>query len=148
MSFDDNLRLALDTSEQLPPQLDLGEDAYSWKNKKLESQGEQPDFRQLIGDELRQLMRRLQAAPQDRVTFLNLGGHHMGKSILREMAAPIAALKALQVLIFDSTHPPLTLCFCVCVVIWGCVMRCEASVVHTMQIMTLVPPDARHLQGP
>jgi hypothetical protein len=112
MSFDDNLRRALDPSEQLPRELHLGQRAYSWNNGKLEFKDYQPDFRTLTDDELRRLMLRLQDAPQDHVIFLNLGGHKMGDDMMpvmddgmiREMAATIAALKALRALILTSTH--------------------------------------------
>jgi hypothetical protein len=86
----------------------LGKYAYSWTSGKLEVKGEQAGFRELSEDELRQLMRRLQAAPQHLVIFLNLGHHRMGEERNREMASTIAALKALQVLILESTptSPP------------------------------------------
>ena len=103
MSFQDNLRRSLDHSEQLPRQLHLGKYAYSWTSGKLEVKGEQAGFRELSEDELRQLMRRLQAAPQHLVIFLNLGYHRMVEEKFREMASTIAALKALQVLILECT---------------------------------------------
>jgi L1 cell adhesion molecule like protein len=103
MSFEDNLRRALDHKQQLPHQLHLGKQAYSWTSGKLRLKGEQAGFRQLTEDELRRLMRRLQAAPQDLIIFLNLGDHEMGEAMMREMAVPIAALKALQVLLLEST---------------------------------------------
>ncbi len=101
MSFNNNLRLALDCSGQLTPELHLGEWAYSWTNRKLEWKGDQPGFRKLTADELRQLMRRLRAAP-NRVVFLNLGGQKMGSDVMQEMAAAIATLKNLQVLILHG----------------------------------------------
>jgi len=70
----------------------------------LEMKGEQADFRRLTGDGLRQLMHRLQAAPQDLIIFLNLGYHEMGEVMMQEMAAPIAALRALQVLVLDRNQ--------------------------------------------
>jgi hypothetical protein len=94
MSFEDNLRRALDPTQQLPSQLHLGKQAYSWTSGKLELKGEQAGFRQLTEDELRRLMRRLQAVPQDLIIFLNLGDHEMGEKMMREMAVPIAALKS------------------------------------------------------
>jgi hypothetical protein len=103
MSFEDNLRRALDPTQQLPLQLHLGKYAYSWTSGKLEKKGEQAGFRRLTEDELRQLIRRLQAAPQHLVMFLNLGFHEMGEGIIREMVSAIAALKALQVLILECT---------------------------------------------
>ena len=103
MSFDDNLRLALDPSEQLPRELHLGEWVYSWTRGKLKRRGEQPGFRQLTEDELRQIMRRLQAAPPDHVVFLNLWGHTFGDDN-DMMMAHIAALRALRVLILWSTN--------------------------------------------
>jgi hypothetical protein len=103
MSFQDNLRRSLDHSEQLPRQLHLGKSAYSWASGKLEYKGSQAGFRQLTEDELRQLMRRLQAAPQHLVIFLNLGFHHMGEGKIREMVSAIEALKALQVVILECT---------------------------------------------
>ena len=106
MSFQDNLRRSLDYSEQLPRQLHLGKYAYSWTSGKLELKGEQAGFRELSEDELRQLMRRLQAAPQHLVIFLNLGYHRMVEEKIREMASTIAALKALQVLILEGTPTP------------------------------------------
>ena len=100
MSFDDNLRIALDDSAQLPPQLQLGVHAFSWTNGKLKIKRErdQPGVRQLTADELRQLARRLRAAPEHHVVFLNLYGHDMGSDVMQEMAPAIAALDALQVL--------------------------------------------------
>ena len=111
MSFEDDLRLALApaASEQLPRELHLGQ--YAWTNGKLELENETPGFRKLRGEELRQLMRRLQAAPQHHVILLNLGGHDLDDDMMREFAEPIAALKALQVLIlsgksFSPLGPP------------------------------------------
>jgi hypothetical protein len=95
MPFDRDLQLALDptASEQLPRELHLGQYAYSWTNGKLEYKSLTRGFRKLRAEELRQLMRRLQAAPQYHVILLNLGGHHMGDDMMRELAEPIAALK-------------------------------------------------------
>ena len=106
MSFEENLQLALDptASEQLPRELHLGK--YAWKNGKIDWNDETPGFRQLRADELRQLMRRLQAAPQHHVILLNLGGHDIGDDMMRELAEAIAALKALQVLILGSKSRP------------------------------------------
>ena len=104
LSFDDNLRLALDCSAQLPPQLHLGQLACSWTNGKLKYEGSQPGFRRLTADELRQLARRLHAAPQHRVVFLNLHDHRMGSDVMQEMAPAIAALDALQVLILYGNY--------------------------------------------
>ena len=108
MPFEDDLQLALDAtaSEHLPRQLHLGREAYSWTNGKLELKGSTPGFRKLRAEELRQLMRRLQAAPQHHVILLNLGGHDMGDDMMREFAEPVAALKALQVLILEGKSPP------------------------------------------
>ena len=101
MSFEDNLQLALDpagtASEQLPRELHLGQ--YAWKNGKIDWNDETPGFRLLRAENLRQLMSRLQAAPQHHVILLNLMGHGIGTDMMRELAEPIAALKALQVLI-------------------------------------------------
>ena len=106
MSFEDDLQLALApaASEQLPRELHLGECA--WTNGKLNWEHRTPGFRKLMGDELRQLMRRLQAAPQHHVILLNLMGHYMGGDMMRELAEPIAALKALQVLILSCKSSP------------------------------------------
>ena len=105
MSFEDNLRIALDDSAQLPPQLHLGRYAYSWTNGKLGYPPvEQPGFRHLTADELLQLARRLRAAPQHHAVFLNLGGHYMGSDVMQEMAPAIAALDALQVLILTCNY--------------------------------------------
>jgi hypothetical protein len=106
MSFEDDLQLALapTASEQLPRELQLGQ--YAWTNGKLELENETPGFRVLRADELRQLMRRLQAAPQHHVILLNLMGHFMGGDMMLELAEPIAALKALQVLILCSKSSP------------------------------------------
>ncbi len=103
MSFEDNLQLALDpaASEQLPRELHLGK--YAWKNGKIDWKDKTPGFRKLRADELRQLMRRLQAAPQHHVILLNLMGHDIDGDMMRELAEPIAALKALQVLILYRT---------------------------------------------
>jgi undecaprenyl pyrophosphate synthase len=79
-----SLRLALDCSAQLPPQ-HLGRYAYSWTNGNLESKGLQTGFRKLTTDELRQLTRRLRAAPQHRVVCLNLDRHEMGSDVMQEI---------------------------------------------------------------
>ena len=104
MSFDDNLRLALDCSAQLPPQLHLGQFACSWTNGELKRERPQPGFRRLTADELRQLARRLHAAPQHRVVFLNLEAQYMGSDVMQEMAPAIAALDALQALILGGNY--------------------------------------------
>ena len=106
MPFEDDLQLALDPtgSEQLPRELHLGQCA--WTIGKLDWEHRTPGFRKLRADELRQLMRRLQAAPQHHVILLNLGGHDMGDDMMWELAEPIAALKALQVLILRGKSPP------------------------------------------
>ena len=127
MSFNNNLRLALDCSGQLTPELHLGEWAYSWTNRKLEWKGDQPGFRKLTADELRQLARRLHAAPYHRVVFLNLHGQDMGSDAMLEMAPAIATLEALQVLVLNGDYYLYFVCF-VGAVIWGCIMRCGASV--------------------
>ena len=114
MSFEDNLQLALDpaASEQLPRELQLGVREYAWTNGKFEMKQlppglhRTPGFRELRADELRQLMRRLQAAPQHHVILLNLMGHDIDGDMMRELAEPIAALKALQVLILGSKSRP------------------------------------------
>ena len=119
MPFEDDLQLALDPtgSEQLPRELHLGQVAYSWTNGKLKWEGGgTPGFRKLRAEELRQLMRRLQAAPQHHVILLNLGGHDIDGDMMRELAEAIAALKALQVLILDGkslpSPPPSPPCIC------------------------------------
>ena len=111
MSFEDDLQLALapTASEQLPRELHLGE--YAWTNGKVEIPRKTRGFRKLRADELQELKRRLQAAPQHHVILLNLMGHGMGDVMMRELAEPIAALKALQVLIlsgksFSPLGPP------------------------------------------
>ena len=106
MPFEDDLQLALDPTKQLPRELHLGHYAYSWTNGKLKTEGLTPGFRKLRAEELRQLMRRLQAAPQHHVILLNLMGHGIGTDMMRELAEPIAALKALQVLILGSKSRP------------------------------------------
>ncbi len=106
MSFEENLRLALDPSELLPRELHLGANACSWTNGKFSFNGTQLGFRQMKEYELRQLMCKLQAARQHHVIFLNLRGHGMGEAMMRELASPIAALKALQVLILSGTYSP------------------------------------------
>ncbi len=108
MSFDAHLRLLLDPSEQLPRQLQLGKhDIITWTNGKLEWKYEQqPGFRQLTSDELRQLISRLNAAPHNHVIVLNLADIENAVDLMRELA-PVAALKALQVLILLSMYPPL-----------------------------------------
>ena len=107
MPFEDDLQLALDPTKQLPRELHLGRAAYSWTNGELEFKGFTPGFRKLRAEELRQLMRRLQAAPQHHVILLNLEGHDLDDDMMREFAEPIAALKALQVLILERKVPPL-----------------------------------------
>ena len=106
MPFEDDLQLALDPTKQLPRELHLGLAAYSWTNGELNLEGATPDFRQLRAEELRQLMRRLQAAPQHHVILLNLEDHNIDGDMMRELAEPIAALKALQVLILGSKSRP------------------------------------------
>ena len=108
MPFEDDLQLALDPtgSEQLPRELHLGKYANSWTNGELKYEGLTPGFRKLRAEELRQLMRRLQAAPQHHVILLNLGGHDIDGDMMRELAEAIAALKALQVLILVGKVPP------------------------------------------
>ena len=101
--FTDQVRLALDPSEQLPRELHLGSEGHTWTNGKLGYYGYQSDRRKLTQDELRQLMRRLQAAPQDHVIFLDLDGQCMGDDMLREMAVIIKELKALQFLHLNGT---------------------------------------------
>ena len=113
MPFEDDLQLALDPTKQLPRELHLGREAYSWTNGKLEWEDYTPGFRKLRAEELRQLMRRLQAAPQHHVILLNLEGHDIDGDMMRELAEPIAALKALQVLILScKTPPPPPPCIC------------------------------------
>ena len=107
MPFEDDLQLALDPTKQLPRELHLGRWAYSWTNGKVKSEGSTPGFRKLRAEELRQLMRRLQAAPQHHVILLNLMGHEMDGDMMRELAEPIATLKALQVLILSGKSPSL-----------------------------------------
>ena len=106
MPFEGDLQLALDPTKQLPRELHLGRFAWSWTNGKLKYEGATAGFRKLRAEELRQLMRRLQAAPQHHVILLNLGGHDMGDDMMREFAEPIAALKALKVLILEGKSPP------------------------------------------
>jgi hypothetical protein len=108
MPFEDDLQLALypTGSEQLPRELHLGRWAHSWTNGKVEWEGYTPGFRKLGAEELRQLMRRLQAAPQHHVILLNLMGHDIVGDMMRELAEAIAALKALQVLILAGKVPP------------------------------------------
>jgi hypothetical protein len=112
MPFEDDLQLALYhlvPIKQLPRELHLGRRAYSWTNGKLEFKGRTPGFRKLRAEELRQLMRRLQAAPcapQHHVILLNLMVHDIDGDMMRELAEAIAALKALQVLILESKSPP------------------------------------------
>ena len=102
-SFERDLQLALapTASEELPRELQL-----------------RCIDRKLTADELRRLMRRLKAAPQHHVVSLNLERHSMGV-MMRELAEPIAALKALQVLMLSGItspppHPP-----CICFVLTG-----------------------------
>ncbi len=59
----------------------------------------------LTEDKLQEIMRRLQTGPLDHVT-LDLGDHHLGDDMMREMAVPIAALKNLKILVLLSTHTP------------------------------------------
>jgi hypothetical protein len=127
MSFEDNLRIALDDSAQLPPQLYLGRYSYSWTNGNMHSRGEQPGFRQLTADELRQLARRLSAAPQHHVVLLTLFGQHMGSDVMQEVARAIATLDALEVLILGGNFFMSAFLIC-CRSDCGCIMRCGASV--------------------
>ena len=106
MSFEDNLQLALGrrpaaSEPELPRELHLGE--YAWTNGKVEIPRTTPGFRKLRAVELQELKRRLQAAPaNNHVILLNLMGHEMGDGMMQELAGPIAALKALQVLVLSS----------------------------------------------
>jgi hypothetical protein len=113
MSFEDNLQLALGrrpaaSEPELPRELHLGE--YAWTNGKVEIPRKTRGFRKLRADELRELKRRLQAVfrrdPQHHVILLNLMGHDMDDGMMQELAGPIAALKALQVLVLSSKSRP------------------------------------------
>ena len=147
MPFEDDLQLALDPTggEQLPRELHLGKYAFSWTNGELKWEGSTPGFRKLRAEELRQLMRRLQAAPQHHVILLNLSGHYIDDDMMRELAEPIAALKALQVLTLSCKSPPppplppgvLPRVF----VLWRQVHF------HTLQGTKSATPVAQHLQG-
>jgi len=113
MSFEDNLKLALGrrpaaSEPELPRELHLGE--YAWTNGKVEIPRTTRGFRKLRADELQELKRRLQAvcrrSPQHHVILLNLMGHDMDDGMMQELAGPIAALKALQVLVLSSKSRP------------------------------------------
>jgi hypothetical protein len=103
--FEALLRNAIDPGRQLPSQLQLGKDVYIWENGNWKYKGERPGFRRLMLSELRQVMCRLQAAPQRQVVFLDLSSHRMGADMMRHIAAIIAELKGLQVLRLDSANP-------------------------------------------
>jgi hypothetical protein len=104
MSFAQHLQLVLDPALPLPLHIDLGKCSYSWENGKLKVIFNQREgFRELSRDELMQLMRRLQASPH--VILLNLNGHGIDDAMMREMAAPIAALSELQALVLTSACP-------------------------------------------
>jgi hypothetical protein len=98
-SFERDLQLVLapTASEELPRELQLA----------------CIGFRKLTADELRRLMCRLKAAPQHHVISLNLERHSMGV-MMRELAEPIAALNALQVLMLSgiTSPPPHPPCIC------------------------------------
>ena len=136
MSFDHLLGIALHPSQQLPSQLHLGEYPCSWENGKLTRSFEQqrPGFRRLSQSELRQLVPRLQAAPHRHVILLDLYGHHMGCDMMREMVAPIAALKGLQVLILSCTCPPPMSSF---------IMRCCLSAALFLSLLPSVHAEHR-----
>jgi hypothetical protein len=137
--FNDVLRRAIDPDQQLPSQLHLGKYVYSWENGKRKYEYDRAGFRRLTPDELRQLMRRLQAVPQSHVIFLNLGGQRIGADMMREMAAIIKELKALQVLILEGTSLSLspssscTSCSCICFL--SAAMRCVALLAATVDII-------------
>jgi hypothetical protein len=103
MSFAQKLQLVLGPASTLPLQIDFGRYSCSWENGKFQFGSEQ-DFRALSRDELLHLMRRLHAAPH--AVLLNLAHHRFGRTLMQEMAAPIAALSKLQVLVLPSACLP------------------------------------------
>jgi hypothetical protein len=103
MSFTQKLQLVRSAST-LPLQIDFGRYSCSWENGKFQFGSEQ-DFRALSRDELLHLMRRLlHAAPH--AVLLNLANHRFGRTLMQEMAAPMAALSKLQVLVLPSACLP------------------------------------------
>ena len=141
MSFDHLLGIALHPSQQLPSQLHLGEYPCSWENGKLTRSFERrPGFRCLSQAELRQLVPRLQAAPHRHVILLDLYDHDMRCDMMREMAAPIAALKGLEVLNLSCTCPPPMSSF---------IMRCCLSAALFLSLLPSVHAEhRRHYSQP
>lgn len=92
--LDDQMRRILDPREQLPRELNLVACGMQMHGIVASSK--------LTGDELRELMRRLQSAPQNHIIRLSLRGLLDGESMMREMA-PIAAFEALQFIDLSST---------------------------------------------
>jgi hypothetical protein len=92
--LDDQMRRILDPREQLPRELNL-------KASGMQMHGIVASCK-LTGDELRELMRRLQSAPQHHVIRLSLRGLLMGDGMMRELA-PIAAFEALQFIDLSGT---------------------------------------------
>jgi hypothetical protein len=102
-SFESSVLCAMDPNQMLSSQVHLGKYIYSRGSGNLNYLGNRPGFRPLTRDELKQLMRRLQAAPESCIKFLDLCGHEMGADMIREIAPPIAELEGLVVLILSCT---------------------------------------------
>jgi Ran GTPase-activating protein (RanGAP) involved in mRNA processing and transport len=93
----------MDPDQELSGQVHLGKYIYSRQGGKLTYLGYRPGFRQLTRNELKQLMRRLHAAPKGCVTFLDLSCHEMGADMMRKIAVPIAELEGLLALILSCS---------------------------------------------
>ncbi len=110
MCVDDCLQLLLHPTADLPTLINLGERSWSLLDGKYLREGavKQIGFRRITPDELTQLMRKLQSSPHVIVLSLNEDNRNRGhlNGRLSEFAGCICALKSLQVLDFQSTHPP------------------------------------------
>jgi hypothetical protein len=99
MTFEKLLNLLLNhPSAPLPPLMELGIVGCRWLDGKFGFKKKaQKGFRKMTPDELKQVMRRLQAAPHV-IILLNLEAQCMGCKMIQEIAGHITALSNLQVL--------------------------------------------------
>ena len=99
ISFEKLLNLLLNhPSAPLPPLMELGIVGCRWLDGKFGFKKKaQKGFRKMTPDELKQVMRRLQAAPHV-IILLNLEAQRMGCKMIQEIALHITALSNLQVL--------------------------------------------------
>jgi hypothetical protein len=153
-SFESSVLSAMDPNQVLSSQVHLGKYIYSRGSGNLNYTGHRPGFRPLTRDELKQLMRRLRAAPESCIKFLDLCGHEMGADMIREIAPPIAELEGLVVLILSCTClSPLPaacvafpLSFCAWLLSFLLSFPPLRLTNHSLQIMPWGPPDAARSQ--